>query len=162
MLKLFILRHAQATGSYDVNDHQRPLTLHGIEQASSLAPKLPAMGVAICSSANRTKMTLESIEKAGATVQKTIHSDDIYNGSAGDLLAAIQGCDKEETLLIVAHNPGVHQLANMLSSDEGSKNREHLRYNYSPATLSVLECPIESWRNLKSEENKLVDLVIPD
>ncbi len=162
MLKLFILRHAQAAGSYDVNDKERPLTPHGIEQAQSLAPSLPPMTLAICSSANRTRMTLDTIQSANAVVQKIIHSDDIYNGSTDDLLTAIHGCDKEETLLIIAHNPGIHQLANILANEDGGKDRELLCCNYSPATLSVLECPIENWNELKPAKNKLVNLIIPD
>lgn len=163
MLKLFLLRHAQAAGSYDVDDYQRPLTTpHGIQQAQSVALSLPPITLAICSAANRTRMTLDSIETTNGIVQQTKYSDDIYNGSAGDLLSAIQECGQEETLLIIAHNPGIHQLANVLASEDGSKDRELLRYDYAPATLSILECPIENWAEIKPSQNKLVDLVIPE
>lgn len=160
MLKLFILRHAQAAGSYDVDDHERPLTPHGIEQAKNVAASLPTINLALCSSAKRTRMTLEGVQQGGATLQKVIHSNDIYNGSAGDLLTAIQSCNKEETLLIIAHNPGIHQLANLLSAENENTLRENLRYAYAPATLSVLECPIENWKNIQPHANKLIDLIV--
>ena len=162
MLKLFLLRHAQAAGSYDVDDYQRPLTLHGIEQATLVSSSLPALNLAICSSALRTKMTLDNIERAGTDIQKTIFSDVIYNGSAGDLLNSIQTCDAQENLMIVAHNPGIHQLANLLCPDEKTKEREQLKYNYAPATLSVLECPITSWKDIQPAQNKLATLISPD
>ncbi len=162
MPRLFLLRHAQATGSYDIDDHQRPLTPYGIEQAKIVAASLPPIDLTICSSAKRTKMTLDVMEEAGSTIQKTIHSNNIYNGTAGDLIAAIQNCTTEKTLLVVAHNPGIHQLANILANEDESKNRELLRYNYAPATLSVLECPIESWSKLKPAGNKLVNFIAPE
>lgn len=161
MFKLHLLRHAQAAGSYDVDDYQRPLTLHGIEQATLIASSLPAINLAICSSALRTKMTLENIEQAGADINKTIFSDEIYNGSSGDLLNAIQNCDTQENLLIVAHNPGIHQLANLLCHDDKTSAREQLKYNYAPATLSILECPITNWTDIQPAQNKLIDFMSP-
>lgn len=161
MLKLFLLRHAQADGGYDVDDHERPLTTYGIEQAKNVASSLPEISLTICSSAKRTRMTLDGIVNNGITIQKTIYSDEIYNGAAGDLLAAIQGAGAEESLLIIAHNPGIHQLANMLATEDNTPQREKLRYQYAPASLSVLECEIEKWVDLKPAENKLVDFIIP-
>jgi phosphohistidine phosphatase SixA len=77
-------------------------------------------------------------------------------------VTAIQDCHDEETLFLIAHNPGIHQLSNILASEDNSKKRETLRSSYVPATLSVLECPIENWSEIKPAENTLVDLVVPD
>ena len=162
MLKLYLLRHAQAAGSYDVDDYQRPLTLHGIQQAQNVATSLPDIKLCICSPALRTKMTLDSLLKAEANIQKTLYSDKIYNGPAGELMAAIQAQGDEENLLLIAHNPGIHQLADTLSTEDESKQREHLRFNYAPATLSVLECPIERWKDIQPHKNTLIDLIIPE
>ena len=160
MLKLFILRHAQAASDYNVDDYQRPLTLHGIEQAGLVASSLPNIETAICSSALRTKMTLEAVKKAGTNIKKTLYSDAIYNAPAGELLTAIQGAGTAKTLLIIAHNPGIHQLANILSAEDSSTLREELRFSYAPATLSILECPIDNWADIKPQKNTLVDLVV--
>jgi len=162
MLKLFILRHAQAAGSYDVDDYQRPLTLNGIEQAQSLAPSLPNINLCLCSSALRTKMTLDSLQKNDAEIGKTIFSDTLYNAPRGALLNATQQSGTAQSLLLIAHNPGIHQLANMLASEEDSQDRNKLMYQYSPATLSVLECPIDDWKNIQPAQNNLIELIVPD
>lgn len=162
MLKLFLLRHAEAASSFDVDDYQRPLTLYGIGQAQQVKQNLPDIDKALCSSALRTKMTLDAIEKMQGVIRQKTYSDKIYNGSPGDLMAAIQECGEEKTLLVIAHNPGIHQLANILCNDDGSENIELLKYSYNPATLSIIECDIKKWSDLKPAQNKLLDLIIPD
>ena len=159
MLKLYLLRHAQAAGSFDVDDYQRPLTLHGIEQAQAVATSLPDIHLCLCSSALRTKMTLDSLKKAEANIAKTTFSDELYNAPTGALLNAIQQAGDVQNLLLIAHNPGIHQLANTLTMEDNSEIRNKLIYQYAPASLSVLECPIENWKDIQPQQNKLVELI---
>lgn len=159
MLKLFILRHAQAESGFDKNDHERMLTRHGMGQTNIILPHIPTIDLALCSSAIRTKMTLDGLQDK---IQKTLYQDALYNAPAGDLLNAIQKCGTEKTVMIIAHNPGIHQLAVMLSRDEDSEKYNQLRYGYAPATLSILECPIKKWEDIQPEGNSLIDLIIPN
>ncbi len=162
MLKLYLLRHAQAAGSFDVDDYQRPLTLHGIEQAQSLAPSLPNIHLCLCSSALRTKMTLDSLKKAEANIDKTTFSDELYNAPTGALLKAIQQSGTAQNFLLIAHNPGIHQLANILvKQDTSHEHLEHLRFDYRPATLSIFECNIDNWKDIQPAQNKLTQLITP-
>jgi len=162
MLKLYLLRHAQAAGSFDVDDYQRPLTLHGIEQAQSLSPSLPDIHLCLCSSALRTKMTLEGLQKKEANIDKTTFSDELYNAPTGALINAIQQSGTAQNLLLIAHNPGIHQLANILARENNNEQRERLRFDYAPATLSVFDCDIKDWKDIQPAQNKLIDLVITD
>ncbi len=161
MLKLFLLRHAQAANSFDMGDKDRPLTSHGVQQAKILGATLPEVDLVLCSAANRTKMTLEALQAGGFNLKKFIFIEEIYNAPAGDVLNAIQQQASEAILMVIAHNPGIHQLANALSKEDGSSQREKLRYDYAPASLSILECPIENWIDIQPQENKLAELVIP-
>ena len=113
MKRLYLLRHAQAASALDGDDKERPLTPHGIEQAQYVAQHIENVDMALCSSAKRTQMTLDVIEKVSGTVKKTSHMDELYNASAGAMLHTIQNCE-EDTLLLVSHNPGIHVFANTL------------------------------------------------
>ena len=161
MYKLFLLRHAQAAGSFDVDDHARTLTAHGIEQSQNVTKHLPEIDLALCSDALRTKTTLETIEQAGVVIAKTHYSNDLYNAPTGTLLAHIQQAGTAENLLLIAHNPAIHQLAVMLNDDDKNALSNKLIYGYAPATLSVFECNIDNWANIQPHENRLVDLIIP-
>jgi phosphohistidine phosphatase len=163
MFKLFLLRHAQAANDFDIGDHERTLTKHGLNQAKNIAKHLPEINLALCSDAIRTKTTLETAEQAGLSITKIQYEAKLYNAPTGALLTQIQHAGTAENLLLVAHNPGIHQLAIMLN-DEHQKNKlsSQLMYGYAPASLSVFECEIDDWKNIQPSENKLVDLIIPD
>ena len=164
MRKLYLLRHAQADGGYDAPDKERLLTDHGIKQAVSIAAHLNNIQKTICSNAVRTKMTFEAIEKTKPDATQDIqYLETLYNAPAGDLLNALHDQDSiSGDVLLIAHNPGIHQLANILALDEGSENNNRLMFDYAPASLSIFECPIEKWNALKPAENKLIDLIIPN
>ena len=161
---LYLLRHAQAASDMTVNDKDRALTLHGLSQASQIGAYLNDRSITIdqllCSSARRTKMTAAEVKKAGAIIKKENFSDEIYNAPAGSILNAIQKSDGDH-LLVVAHNPGIHQLANMLVGEGERVHLERLMMGYDPATLCVLKCACESWTDIQPQGNALVDLIQP-
>ena len=93
------------------------------------------------------------IFSAGAIFSST---NDLYNSDFDLLLNAVHEVDNAvNTLLLVAHNPGIHTLAARLAADDGSPLSERLLMGYAPATLTVLECEIESWENLQIYSNKV-------
>lgn len=161
MRKLYLMRHAESPMSFDLNDKERPLSTHGIEQAKSIAPHLKDIHHVLCSSAVRTKMTCEFLSEAGAQFGKIEYSDLLYNAPMGVLLTQIQKAEADH-LLLIAHNPGVHTLANFLACDDESVNNEKLKLFYNPATLNVFECDIDQWQDIQPSANTLTQLIIPD
>ncbi len=161
MRKLYLLRHAQAGASLSTEDKDRPLSPHGILQAKTLAPYLKQIGLALCSSAKRTSTTLKTIQENGANIKETTYLDTLYNAPAGEILNALQSCDAQN-ILIVAHNPGIHQLAGTLVGDGDKSQIGKLKLFYQPATLSIFDCPIDSWSDMQPQANTLLDLIIPD
>ena len=159
MRKLYLLRHAQATGGFDVADKDRTLSDHGINQAKTIGGTLPDIDLCLCSSALRTRMTYDNVIEGGANIKKVDYQDALYNAPAGDLLHAIQNAGDVENILLIAHNPGIHQLANMLIKEDSSSLRERLRFDYAPATLCVLDCHLVVWPDLQVAQNQLLDLV---
>jgi len=160
MPKLYLLRHAQAGSAFSGDDKDRPLTPHGIEQATSLAPHIKDISKTLCSNARRTQMTLQALIDAGVNAGDIAYEDALYNAPTGDILMAIQSCGSEN-LLVVAHNPGIHMLARSLANEGNQNQMEQLSIFYNPASLSIFDCDIESWSDLKPLENKLLDLITP-
>lgn len=164
MLKLFLLRHAQAVNGFDIADKDRALTEYGINQSKELAAHIQGVDLCLCSDAMRTRMTYDGLIERGAGSKKISYRDALYNAPAGTLLDAIQNAGDNtsdvKSILLIAHNPGIHQLVNILAKDDGSREREHLRYDYAPASLTVLDCPVQAWGDIKPSDNNLTKFIM--
>ncbi len=159
--RLYILRHAQALSAADT-DRNRALSPKGVEDALALGnamvrkdfvPDFVAVSPAV-----RTMQTFENIMQALPDVPR-VSPDDLYNGMAGDLVGCIQDIDEaHENILLIAHNPGVHELAVWLTHPDHGKYLVRLA-GYAPATLCVFDCACEKWADIQPHENVLVDVM---
>ena len=161
MPKLYLLRHAEASGGFNLPDKERPLTDHGISQATLITPHLIDIDIVYCSSATRTQMTLKAVIDGGVEINDQEILDNLYNAPADILLQTIKESDTKN-ILVIAHNPGIHQLAAGLTADGEVKKINHLMSMYPPASLSIFDCDIENWRDLKLNQNRLVDFILKD
>lgn len=160
--RLFLLRHAQALSSDGEGDEARRLSPKGLKDAQVLGTLMKKKGyapdIAYCSPALRTRQTLEGILKSLPSVATSFPAQ-FYNGNENDLLTTIRQSDESaNSILIVAHNPGIHALAATLAQEGSSPaliNR--LIAGYAPGTLTVLECPCSSWTAISRESNPLLD-----
>jgi phosphohistidine phosphatase len=110
MNRIFILRHAKA-GQHTSNDHDRPLTHVGQEQAKLLGQWFKAHDISfdaiLTSSAMRT---VETVEGLGLSTGFTIVPR-LYSAPAQVIESVIRESGIESgTILVVAHNPGVSDL----------------------------------------------------
>ena len=120
---LLVMRHAQAGGQPGVADEQRPLTSGGQAAAASAGRWLLSEGLipglVLCSTAHRTRQTWQQVSAAlgpaGGQAQVSFERR-VYEAGAEGLLDLVRECPGEvETLLLVGHNPAVHQLASGLT-----------------------------------------------
>jgi phosphohistidine phosphatase len=155
----------EASASLGTKDIERILTSHGIDQAKRVGNYLIQTGadidLAFCSIAKRTQMSLLTVQVVGTSIHKTEYIQKLYNASAGDILHFIQKSDAEN-IMVVAHNPGIHELARTLVGDGDKEKIEKLNIFYSPGTLSVINCPVKKWKDIQPGQNTLEDLFIPD
>jgi phosphohistidine phosphatase len=163
MKKLFLLRHAQALNADIHGDKARKLSPQGVEDARTLGvimkQKALIPDLVICSPAQRTKETLEAVMQGTGTIS-TIYMRRIYEGGIGDILDHIQKTDNNvNTLMVVGHNPSMHELAALLASDS-SPLVDRLSA-YRPGTLSAFVCPNENWADIQPGENDLFELLSP-
>jgi len=124
MRYLTIVRHCKATpAKAGGSDYERTLSDRGVRQSEQLrswALDPGALGqfgptTALVSSAARTRETFTRAFDGTPFVVECHFSDLIYNGrhevSAEDLLSDLAAIDPVRTsLLVVAHNPSVHEL----------------------------------------------------
>ncbi|MAE52400.1 MAG: phosphoglycerate mutase [Micavibrio sp.] len=165
MKKLYILRHAKAATPEHVRDFDRPLAKQGLDDAARLGAVITERGyipdLVLCSPARRTRETLDTLNLPDQTSIQFIEK--IYDATAGDILNMIQDTDdKMDAIMLVGHNPAIHELALRLSSeDSGLSYLQRLLQGYSPATLSVIDIPCTCWNDIQLGQNYLVDLQTP-
>lgn len=165
MKKLFLLRHAQAMPTDAKSDKERHLTPNGFADARALGQAMSQKRYQpdqfLCSTATRTKETLDCVLET-LTAMSILYLPKIYDGGMDEILHAIRFTENDiNTLMIVAHNPSIHAVAVSLAKEASPTLMNRLSQGYKPGTLSVLQCPIEKWADIKAGENPLIDVLEP-
>src|SRR5579871_6126255 len=116
MRRLILLRHAKAEArSAGLDDFDRALTERGRRDAALMGAVLLREGLrpdlALVSPARRTLETWRlAAEALGPAREELI--PELYDAPAAVIRAAIrQAAGKGETLIVVGHNPGLHEVA---------------------------------------------------
>ncbi|WP_230880749.1 MULTISPECIES: histidine phosphatase family protein [Planomonospora] len=143
MRTLIVLRHAKAAHRPGLADWERPLTERGEHDARRVGEVLAELGLrpdlVLCSPAARTRRTAE-LALPGASVE---FERDVYEAYADDLLALLRRTGPDVgTLLLVGHNPGVHELVMELTTRDGDPG-------FPPGAFAVIETA-DAWAELES------------
>src|SRR5262245_2380572 len=124
VLKLVLLRHAEAEDPHGRKDHQRNLTRHGQKEAKKIAKLLAeesfAPDLIITSDAARTLETTAAVVKALKWKAEPFADKRLYLGGLKDIREVVAFALEERdveatTLLVVGHNPGWSLAAQTLS-----------------------------------------------
>ena len=116
MRQLFLLRHAKS--SWDdpaLSDHSRPLNRRGRVAAQAIRQAMVGLAIApqlvLVSTSRRTLQTLQTLEP-WVTAPVVEPQDALYLADQSTILSAIQAVDPAlQSIMIVGHNPGLHDLA---------------------------------------------------
>lgn len=157
---LYILRHAKAAPEDGEGDGERPLTKRGRKAAATLGEYLaglqPPPRLVLCSSSRRTRETLDEVLPALERAPQLVYEDALYLASASRLLDRLQRLpEAADSVLLIGHNPGLHQLAAALASEPGA-----LAEGFPTAALAVLRVA-SRWSALRAHQAKLVDFKTP-
>lgn len=164
---LYLLRHAKAEGgSSQQEDHLRKLSARGLADAALMGAFLVGKGVnpekVLCSTAVRTAETLVKLEEAYRHTMPVKYVEKLYHASAGEILAQIAGVDEQVgRLMVIGHNPGLHQLALTLAKFGEERLREALMMKLPTASFIELEFTGCSWNGIKHAGGKLMQFVPP-
>ena len=168
MRELYLLRHAKAsTESPTGDDHGRELAPRGEVAAQRLGEEMAGRGWyphrALVSTATRTRNTWKLVASAIGDFAPSAYLDErLYLARPGQVLDIIRETpDTVQALIIVGHNPAMHELALRLCSDESDHAAfNQLRQKLSPASLARFEFD-GSWETLNPHQPRLTDFVRP-
>lgn len=145
MKRLTLVRHAQAEDKFlGQRDWDRPLTKRGIMDAIEMAQRLKAKRLKpeliLSSPAIRTQQTSDIFVEhlSGSKIESV---DELYLATCSQLLKTLQLQNKFNHLVIVGHNPGLTELADLIS--------DQYRIDGMPtASIVTMKLNIDSWQDL--------------
>ena len=158
MKNLFLLRHAHSDNNNFI-DFERNLSEEGFNKCQDLAKILQdyKIDLIISSSAIRTMQTVETIllELKQTSVE---YKRDLYNASESKLLKFLNNIENEyNNVLLVNHNPAISKLAmNLAYPSIHSDFYPEIQLGFSPGSLALYQCNIESWADFAASNSKLI------
>jgi phosphohistidine phosphatase len=150
-----------------MRDEDRPLNPRGKKDATTIGAYLSHHGLvpdlALSSPAKRTRQTWEAMAQELSSHAPPARFDDrLYNADAGAIMAILYGIEAGvRTLMVVGHNPGLHDFACRLIASGEVEAREALREGLPTAGLAVIGLAGVEWRHLHFQGGRLEHFVTP-
>ncbi len=144
--QLTLIRHAKSSwGDNSLPDYARELNKRGQNDALQIGEALHERRIkfdqVLCSSAIRARQTLSRLNEAlGLDDESICYLDDLYCAPVTTLLEIIQQVDNSKHhIAIIAHNPGLEDLATRLSNE---------RKTFSTCSVMQIEFNMQDWRGI--------------
>jgi phosphohistidine phosphatase len=157
MRRLMLLRHAKTeTDAPTGKDHDRRLDDRGRSDAADvgawMARRRYTPDLVLVSTAVRAQQTWNIVAGATKDVPQPLVADlpELYGAGPSQLLQIIHAVDTEDPqrLLVIGHNPGLHELAVGLIGDGDAAGRKALAENLPTSGMTVIDFPIEDWNDV--------------
>ena len=164
---LMLFRHAKAvSGTGEQLDEERGLTPGGAEDARKAGETLRRLKLApslvLCSTARRTRETLQGLEQG---IGKPLNKEFIprlYLTPSGEVLWQIQRAPESvRSLMVIGHNPALHELCRALAGQGEEDALEALALKFPPAALAILRFSARPWARIAPGEGELETLMLP-
>ena len=157
MKRLILMRHAEAGWHINIDDHERPLSNSGIQDAKKiglwLKEKKYIPDEVISSTSTRTRETFSGLLlECVPTFKKSL-----YLADANHMKSMLQKL-LSSTVILLGHNPGISELAyDLIQHDD-----KHAHFvDFPPASTLVIDFNIDRWSKMKSDSAKFVDFITP-
>ena len=112
----------------------------------------------LCSTAIRAKETLGHLISLNKE-SPTLYDESLYLAEPKKITdCIIKNASDEETILLVAHNPGIHELTLNLSENNSHVNLEE---GYPTASISIISLGNDDWHDLGSKKLELIKFIRP-
>jgi len=167
MRRLMLLRHAKSDWTdLGARDHDRVLGLRGREAAPKVGAYMARHALVpdlvIASTAIRARQTWELVAAAFPDIPPAVHDERLYEVGAQAILDVIKETRRDvHALLIVGHNPGMRDLAELLIASGDIDTRQRLLEKFPTTALAVIDFPVDDWRKLHPEAGRLDRFVNP-
>ena len=148
-----LLRHAKTERPrQNTRDYDRKLTKRGRNNARAVATYMVQYCLVpdqvIASPARRAQETWAALANTFGEGPKVIVDERIYDATAEQVVDVICEAGGTRSLLVVGHNPSLHDLAVQLIKSGDIEMRERISENLPTSGLVVIDLPIESWSQL--------------
>jgi phosphohistidine phosphatase len=165
MHRLHLLRHAKSAADDSIDDSDRPLSRRGRDAARLIGEGLPAaigpVDLVLCSAALRTRQTAVLVLAGFAGPPRILFEDTLYLAAPAALLRRLRRLDEAcDTVLVIGHNPGLHDLAVSLAATDSPRYRA-LAEGKFPTTARASFAIAGSWTDLSQSRHPLLDYVTP-
>lgn len=167
MRRLMLLRHAKSDWSaLGARDHDRTLAGRGREAAPKIGAYMAGHGLmpdlVICSTAIRARDTWELASAAFAPKPAARYDERLYDAEPERILAVVkETASGVHSLLLVGHNPGLKDVAELMVATGDPDARRQLADKLPTAGLVVIEFTDDGWDRLRAHSGRLDRIVTP-
>jgi phosphohistidine phosphatase len=172
MRRLILLRHAKTErDSLTGLDRDRRLDERGRADAPLIGDYLAehrlVPNLSLVSPATRTRETWDLIAPVLKPQPALDFVGGLYGGGAGEILQIIHmasGRDDHKdikSLMVVGHNPGLHELSLALITKAKPADREALEENLPTSGLTVFKFAVDDWNGVAIRSGTLERFVSP-
>jgi phosphohistidine phosphatase len=171
MRRLMLLRHAKTEhNAPSGRDEDRRLDNRGHRDAAEIGTWIgrnpPFPSLVLVSQAMRTLQTWEIAweamrELVPEPVVETL--PELYGADVPQLLETIRNASETDPkrLMLVGHNPGMHELAIALAGKGDAAYRDALAGNLPTAGLAIFDFDINDWSDVALRRGRLVVFISP-
>ncbi len=166
MRRVIFFRHGKSDWGAGVSsDHERPINERGRRAAHAMGRFLAISGQVpdrvVCSSAVRTRETIEVAIEAGSWSVDVEVLDELYLAEPARVLEVIRReADATRSLLVVGHEPTSSEMVRLLSVG-GQMPGAGSVVRFPTASMARVNLPIESWTGCDYGVGELAWLVPP-
>ena len=166
MKTLLVLRHAKSDWQQGQEDFERSLAPEGEAAASRISAYLRdeqlIPDLVLCSSATRARQTCTRVLAGLTGAPPVTWMDGLYLATLNKLITAVRAAaDEAGTVMLVGHNPGLHQLAVALTHTDETEARNRLKEKLPTAGLAKIEFAVDRWQEVNHGTGRLVRFVVP-
>jgi phosphohistidine phosphatase len=161
-----LLRHAKSDRSPGMPDMERPLNERGTAAARLVGAYMEHHGLVpdrvLCSPARRTRDTFAAAASGWPATVNVVFEQRLYVAPPRAILSVISAEAVEaRSLMVVGHNPGLHEAAELLIAAGDVELRERLREKFPTAALAVIDFVADAWSDIHDHSGRLDRYVTP-
>lgn len=167
MRRLLLFRHAKSSwDSPGLKDFERPLAPRGIKAATRMGQHIKdsdlVPDLVLCSSAVRTRQTIDLAFKAMEAKPETRFEDRLYSDGPETVMELLRGVtDGHASIMVVGHNPTIAECALLMAAPGATGLRTAISSKFPTAGLAVLDFPADEWANVEVGTAELKSFVKP-
>jgi phosphohistidine phosphatase len=166
MRRLMLLRHAKTERAEPgQRDRDRKLTKRGRADAPVIGTYMARHGLtpdlALVSPAKRAQETWTLMAPAFVTAPRLVNEERIYDATTETLFKIISETRGAHSLLVVGHNPGLHDAAVQLIASGDVEARERVAEKLPTSGLVVIDLAFDDWSKVHRHAGRLERFVTP-